>query len=739
MSLSDALPTFLAEARGLLEEMEESLRILKQSPADAEAINALFRAAHTIKGSAGLFGLEVIVAFTHHAESVLDRVRDGPLPMDSVLIALFMDCRDHIENLIDAVERDEPPDGATLDQGADLVARLAHYLGHGEPDADPSPGAGVAPLVLEDPVVNLGRNGGSEDDVWHLSLRFGPDVLRNGMDPLSFIHYLTTMGEIVHLFTLTDAIPPAAEMDPEQCYLGFEIRLRSGVDKARLEGVFDFVREDSQIRILPPGSRLEDFRKLMESLPEGVHRLGEILVGCGAITRRELDHVLDLQASQSTNPPLLGEALVREQCIQPEVVAVALDRQQEVRKRQTQDTRLLRVRADKLDLLIDQVGELVIATAGLRVQSKDTQDSVLMESIYEVARLVDEIRDSAMNLRMVEIGETFNRFRRVVRDVCKESGKDIELVIHGADTQLDKTVVERLSDPLTHLIRNAVDHGIESPEQRRARGKPDQGQVRLNAFHEAGCVLVEVSDDGGGLDRERILTKARKRGLIPEDKELDDDAVWRLIFEPGFSTAQEVSNLSGRGVGMDVVRRDIDALRGSVEIETRPGEGTTFRMRLPLSLAIIDGFLVRVAGNDYVVPLDTVLECLELPPIAEARGDNQLSLRGEILPLLRLAELFRLQGPRGRRRNVVVLHWAGRKAGLLVDELKGQLQAVIKPLGSLFSGLPGVSGSTILGSGEVALVLDVSGLMDLALRDERRGRNGSRTDDNGSRTHGLVQ
>ncbi|MCG5500935.1 chemotaxis protein CheA [Ectothiorhodospira lacustris] len=738
MSLSDALPTFLAEARGLLEEMEDSLRILKQIPSDTDAINALFRAAHTIKGSAGLFGLDVIVTFTHHAESVLDRVRDGLLPMDSVLITLFMDCRDHLENLIDAVERDESPDGPTLGQGAALVARLAHYLGS-DLDAEPPPGVGAVPLVLEDPVVNLGRNGESDDDVWHLSLRFGPDVLRHGMDPLSFIHYLTKMGEIVHLFTLTDAIPPAAEMDPEQCYLGFEIRLRSEADKATLEGVFDFVREDSRIRILPPGSRLADFRKLMESLPEGVQRLGEILVGCGAITQRELEDVLDLQAGQSTDPTLLGEALVREQCIQPEVVAVALDRQQEVRKRQTQDARLLRVRADKLDLLIDQVGELVIASAALRVQSKETQDSVLMESIYEVARLVDEIRDSAMNLRMVEIGETFNRFRRVVRDVCKETGKDIELVVHGADTQLDKSVVERLSDPLTHLIRNAVDHGIESPAQRRAKGKPDQGQVRLNALHDAGSVLVEVSDDGGGLDRERILAKARERGVIPEDRELDDNAVWNLIFEPGFSTAHKVSNLSGRGVGMDVVRRDIDALRGSVEIESRPGEGTTFRIRLPLSLAIIDGFLVSVAGNDYVVPLDTVLECLELPATAQARGDDQLSLRGEILPLLRLTELFRLQGPRGRRRNVVVVHWAGRKAGLLVDDLKGQLQAVIKPLDSLFAGLPGVSGSTILGSGEVALVLDVSGLMDLALREETQSRTGSRSHNNGSRIHGLVQ
>ncbi|MDD3517777.1 MAG: chemotaxis protein CheA [Chromatiales bacterium] len=733
MSMAEALQTFFAEARGLLLEMEEALLKLEDEPGDQDALNAVFRAAHTIKGSAGLFGLDGIVAFTHTAESVLDLARDGKLPVDDRLTGLFLECRDHIERLLDLATADAGLDDETRDAGAALSERLATYLGASDGDKH----------LPEEAVSSVERIPGSasDDNVWHISLRFARDVLQNGMDPLSFIRYLATIGDVLHVTTLPDALPPAAEMNPELCYLGFEVRLRSDADKSRIENVFEFVREGSAIRILPPGSRIQDYQRLIEDLPEDNLRLGDLLVASGAVTRRELEEALSLQSGRQArgadDAALLGNVLVSEQVVQPEVVDAALNKQKEARSRQSQESKLLRVHADKLDSLINLVGELVIAGAGLGMLAAREKDAAMVEAVSGVARLVEEIRDGAMRLRMVEIGETFNRFRRVVRDVCKETGKDIELVINGADTELDKTVVDRIGDPLTHLVRNAVDHGIESSALRAERGKPAQGTVSLNACHESGGIVIEVADDGGGLNRDKILAKARSRGLIAEGQELADADVWNLIFEPGFSTADQVSNLSGRGVGMDVVKRSIEALRGTVEIESRAGRGSIFRIRLPLSLAIIDGFLMSVADGHFVVPLDMVLECVELNGKEAANGRDYIDLRGEVLPLLRLKDHFALEGPSSRRRNVVVVHWGGRKAGLVVDELKGELQAVIKPLGQLFSGLRGLSGSTILGSGEVALVLDVPMLLEQALLHESRQLNPLQTDRMARRNVGV--
>ncbi|MDO9006798.1 MAG: chemotaxis protein CheA [Thiobacillus sp.] len=709
LDLGDALQTFFAESRSLLQDMEEGLLRLESAPDDAEAINAVFRAAHTIKGSSGLFGLDDIVAFTHKAENVLDRVRNNELALSEDLIGLFLGCRDHIERLVDITAGAAEMDADTRQQGEALASQLSQYMGES---------AAMLPVEMKDAVQSLGGEQ-MAGDAWHISLRFGRGVLKDGMDPLSFIRYLGTLGEIVHLTTLDDALPYAAGMDPECCYLGFEIRLRSNADKARIEGVFEFVRDDCQLYILPPGSRVADYVNLIEALPENSTRLGEILVACGAVTQRELDASLAIQESGSTQESVqpLGEILVERQVVQPELVGAALTKQKEARNRQAQEARFVRVHADKLDSLINLVGELVIAGAGVGLMAARNKDGAMLESVSGMARLVEDIRDGAMRLRMVEIGETFNRFRRVVRDVSKEIGKDIDLVIGGAETELDKTVVDKIGDPLTHLVRNAMDHGIESAEVRLSRGKPAKGTLQLNAYHESGGIVIEVLDDGGGLNRERILAKARDKGLIQAGDNLADRDVWNLIFEPGFSTAEQVSNLSGRGVGMDVVRRNIEALRGTVEIDSHEGVGSTFRIRLPLTLAIIDGFLMRVADSHYVVPLDMVLECVELSTCGDRNeGCDYLNLRGEVLPLLRVKDHFKLKGRSGRRENVVVVTSAGRKAGLVVDELKGEFQAVIKPLGTLFERIRGISGSTILGSGEVALVLDVPALQDEAAR-----------------------
>ncbi|MED5621996.1 chemotaxis protein CheA [Ideonella sp. BN130291] len=703
MNIDQALQTYIVESRELLVEMESSLLAIDSAgeEARAELVNAIFRAAHTVKGSAGLFGLDRIVAFTHVVESVLDEVRNGALALDAALVSLLLACKDHIDALVTEVERHRGDASQALaDAGAPLVERLGAYLG--------AP-AGAGRIAATQPALPSPGELTSTDrsEHWHISLRFGPDVLRNGMDPLAFIRYLGTLGTVTAIATMDEGLPPPEAMDPETCYLGFEIAFDSRADKATIESVFDFVRDDCQLRILPPHSKLGEYLALIEALPEPPARLGDILVRCGALTERELKEALGVQAAVAFAPPL-GEILVEQGTVQPAAVQAALNKQKTLKEGRGPDTQSIRVDADKLDHLINLVGELVIAAAGAQLVARATRVSELQESHSVLSTLVEQVRDASLQLRMVKIGSTFSRFQRVVRDVSQELGKDIVLQVSGEDTELDKTVVERIADPLTHLVRNAMDHGIEAAGVRQARGKPARGTVRLNAFHDSGNIVIEVGDDGGGLDRERILAKAVERGLVEPGRHMSDADIFALVFEPGFSTAEKITNLSGRGVGMDVVKRNITALRGSVSIASRAGEGTTVTVRLPLTLAIIDGFQVGVGRSVFVLPLDMVEECLAF------RNDpdrDYTDLRGEVLPVIRLRELFGVQGPSGPRENLVVVKHAGQKAGLMVDALLGEAQTVIKPLSKMFAQVRGISGSSILGNGEVALILDVPALM----------------------------
>ncbi|MYN08076.1 chemotaxis protein CheA [Pseudoduganella aquatica] len=723
MNLDDALQTFIAESRELLEDMENALLSLGRHGDKLEAVNAIFRAAHTIKGSAGLFSLDHIVAFTHVLESVLDEVRAGAVETDSRLVSLLLSCCDHIGSMTDAVEAGQTSaDAATLERGAPLLRQLSAYLGAEQ--AHTVSGGGAVAVSAETDSVERMAGSGADGDHWHISLRFGPDVLRNGMDPMSFLRYLNQIGRITAIATLPDAMPENEQMDPEACYLGFEIAFDSAADKATIEAVFEFVQDDCTLRIVPPRSRIEEYVQLIRELPERAGRLGEILVRCGSVTARELSVALDQQldaanwspggngSAQAASAPL-GAILVGQGTVEPEVVAAALNKQKQgqAAEQKPAEARTVRVDADKLDHLINLVGELIIAGASANLIARRVRNSELQESTSRLSTLVEEVRDSALQLRMVKIGATFNRFQRVVHDVSRELGKDIGLVVNGEDAELDKTVVEKIGDPLMHLVRNAIDHGIEPAEQRRAAGKPARGTVKLNAFHDSGSIVIEVSDDGGGLKKERIFAKAVERGLVEADRKMSDSEIYALIFEPGFSTAEQVTNLSGRGVGMDVVKRNINALRGSVGIDSTEGRGTIVTVRLPLTLAIIDGFLVGLGKSTYVIPLDTIEECIEF---AAEPGQDYANLRGQVLPFVRLRELFGAQGTAGRRESIVVIKHAGQRAGLVVDTLLGEFQTVIKPLSPVFSGVRCISGSTILGSGEVALILDVAALLQQA-------------------------
>jgi two-component system chemotaxis sensor kinase CheA len=720
--LDQARSLFFAEAREMCEQIEAALLKLEQDPADRETLNAMFRAAHTIKGSAGMFGLMPVVGFTHKVESVLDRLREGVFLLDINLTSLMFECGDHIRALLEQCEHggDDPvetPEIAQLSKW--LGERLDLYMGKA---AESVEGEGTARSDAESavlpPVAGVTGTSGNHDD-WLVSVRFGEDTFRDGFDPFSVIGYLSTLGNVKATRIFADAVPSIGALNPESCHLEFEILIAGPRSKDDIEAAFDLVKECCTLRILPPERKLSEVIALIDSAGDGGAQLGEILVGCGALTKEELRQGLAEQAERAVagmRPPL-GEVLVEKGLAPAATVNAALHKQTKTRETRSEEARYVRVRADKLDDLINLVGELVIASAGTTIQARQANNSPLIESTLSMGRLIEEIRNGALSLRMVPIGETFARFKRVVRDVAAELSKEVALELSGAETELDKSVVEHIGDPLMHLVRNALDHGMETPAEREAAGKPRCGTVHLSACHDSGGILIRIADDGRGIRRDKVLAKAIEKGLVAAGATLADSEIDNLIFEAGFSTADQVTNLSGRGVGMDVVRRNIEGLRGTVGIRSMTGRGTTVEIRLPLTLAIIDGFLVRVGDCSFVIPLDRVIECMDgAPAIAGASGatTGMMVLRDAALPVVHVSRMFGLRGQSSARQSVVVVKNGAEKAGLVVDHLLGEFQTVIKPLGKMFRNVRGIAGSTILGSGEVGLILDIASLTGLA-------------------------
>ncbi|MFN8075580.1 MAG: chemotaxis protein CheA [Kineosporiaceae bacterium] len=716
--MAAARGTFLEEAVELLADLEARLLELDRAvtagvTADAgstETVGALFRAVHTLKGSAGLFGFSHLVRFAHTLETVLDRVRDGSLAPSAALVGALLPCGDHLATLIgDLASGSDGELPGRADVAAALLAGLEPFLSDepaagGAGDAAPAPASGLEAGV-----------GAAEGELLHLSLRFGPDALADGMDPLSFVAYLGGLGDVVALSVLDDLLPPLADADPHRCRLALEVSFRSRVPRADVEGVFDFVREDGDIRVLPVAGPVEPFELLVETYGELGPRVRALLEESGAwpalappapapaASPREA--ALKASGAPASGAPASGAS----------ASGASASGVPAPERRPGESS--LRVDAARLDRLIDAVGELVIAGAGAGLKAALVGDEALTGALGEVMRLVEEVRDSALQLRMVPIGTTFGRFSRIVRDVGTALGKEVDLVVTGGETELDKGMVEQIADPLVHLVRNALDHGIESPSERLAAGKPARGTLRLDAVHDSAGIVIEVSDDGRGIDPQKVLARAVARGLVEPGAELGEKEILALLFTPGFSTAEQVSDLSGRGVGMDVVHRNVTDLRGTVEVTSTVGVGTTWRVRLPLTLAIIDGFGVGVGEATYVIPLDRVVECVALPEADRHRG--RMSLRGDVLPLVRLRSLYDVAGVRPRRENVVVVEDAGVRVGLVVDALRGEFQTVIKPLGDLFANVQGIGGSTILGNGDVALIVDVGSLVGRALDGDR--------------------
>ncbi len=755
---------FLDEALEMLAQFEHALLVMESHPEDRENLNAAFRAAHTIKGSAGLFGFDAVVAFTHEAETLLEALRSGELAVSEPVAAALLQSRDQIERLLGEV-RDGGADPALAERSVRLGAQL-RALKTGQTEPSTAAGADGAAAALSEPAAapadgeaTLDTTAGADGvdaapspTHWQISLRFGADALRNGLDPLAFIRYLDTLGEVLAIHTITDALPTLELLDPESCCLGFEIRFDSSASREAIHDVFAFCIDDCDIAILGADATPEHWQALLERRAEEPAQRAALLALWQAQGVRlplrasaQAPMLADASAADSAQPAVpLPDAIERRA---PDALADRRDNEPDRRsgvaerraeRRNGDETRFIRVRADKLDRLIDLIGELVIASSGAQLVAQTEHSPRFAEASLRIHDLVQEARDGALGLRMVPIGETFARFNRVVRDVCKQLGKEVDLQITGGDTELDKSMVETIADPLMHLVRNSLDHGIETAEERLAAGKPVPGKLALHAYHESGAIAIEVSDDGRGLNRDKLLAKAIERGLVAADALLDDEAIYQLVFAPGFSTAEKVTNLSGRGVGMDVVRRNIESLRGQIKIASTPGRGTTMQIRLPLTLAIIDGFLTSVGGVSYVLPLELVAECLEVPPEcddgdpANARVAGHFDLRGEVLPYLDLGRFYRHAAPRpgsGGRRSLVLVRDGASRVGLIVDRLHGEHQTVIKPLGQIFQHIRGLAGSTILGSGEVALILDVPALLTLATQrsqtDPRRSPDSS--------------
>ena len=684
VNVSDPVQTFRSEARDLFEQLETTLLDIEADPENKDLIDCAFRALHTIKGSGAMFGFDAASAFAHHLENAFDLVRKGQAPATRELVEVALAARDHIRLLI------ENPEDASESNGQAILRQLAAVMGGTAGEKKPGHAA-PPPQVPE-----------SKRATYRIHFKLARDAMSTGCNPLLLLREMRDLGECTVL-TVTDDIPPLSEMEPGSCYAAWECVLTTEHPRSAIDDVFLFVIDDMELKV--------------EEIEPEVKLLGEILVEHQVLTPDSVERTVGAQ-------PRLGGLLVQEGLATPDKVHGALAEQRhlkgEAEKQARKEDAGIRVQAERLDELMDQVGELVIAQARLRQLANNGTDLHLKSLVEEIERLSSQLRDTTMGIRMVPIGSLFSRFRRLVRDLSRELGKDIQLTTAGEETELDKTVIERLHDPLVHLIRNSLDHGIEGPQDREAKGRPRQGTIHLSAVHSGAQVLISIRDDGRGIDPVKVRAKAEENGLIPPGADLTDSELFQLIFLPGFSTAAHITNVSGRGVGMDVVKRAIDALRGSIDVTSTLGVGTTITLRLPLTLAIIDGLLVRVGDGRYVIPLSAVEENVELPPEADIRstGRDFLDIRDEVVPFLRLRSLFHATTPPDPYQKVVIVSAGEGRVGLAVDQIIGDHQTVIKSLSKLHAEVQTFSGATILGDGSVALILDVPRLIDLGQAQE---------------------
>ena len=662
--MNEELELFLEDSEEQLTFMENALVSMQENGVNEEDIGALFRAMHTIKGTAGMFGFDDVVSFAHVAESLLSEVRSNTIELTEDMMELFLLCKDHTQRLVEVASQNEEVDDSLRTVNDDLLAKLLALM----PNDDKNSTQNVQKQE-NTKKEEIPANNSSNKDIWQITISLHEDFFTSGMDIINIISYIDDLGHIKKIIPIIDKVPLLKDYNPIEAYIGFDIELEAITTEEEIEEIFEFILDDLDLKIM----------KKDTSKPKQ-----EVQTKTPIKTQKK---IVNAKKDEKEKPKHFS----------------------------------LRVDSSKVDQLINQISEMVIANARIAGRADKLDDTDLLESTTIMTDMLEEVRSSVMNIRMVQVGDSFAKFKRIVGDTAKKIGKDINFVINGGETELDKMVVEKISDPIMHMLRNSVDHGVEMPDERVAIGKEAQGNVTLSAYPDAGTIVIEIRDDGQGLDKEKILTKAISNGLVPENHNLSDKEIYNLIFAAGLSTADKVSDISGRGVGMDVVKRNIEDLRGTVEIDSTPNKGSLFTIRLPLTLAIIDGFLIQSGMTKYIIPLEMIQECIELSKEYKEHmhGNQFINLRDSILPILNIREYFDEQESQADRDNIVVVRYGEYKMGLQVDELYGEFQTVIKPLGEIFENVAGISGGTILGSGEIALIFDIPKLMEQKIKETR--------------------
>ena len=675
--MSQFLETFYEESFEGLDIMESGLLELNTGAADPELINSIFRAAHSIKGGSATFGLDEVALFTHVLETLLDELRDGRREVSQQGVDLMLQSVDCLKEMLTALR-----EGSEVDkERAEIVHRQLEDLLHNDSSAGGSVSKGLAEVAkVEEEQASISG--------WEIRFHPHPHMLKTGNDPVRMFRELALLGELTTTVDI-EGLVPLSDMDPEESYLSWELELKTEASREQIEEIFEWVEDDCDLEVIA----------IEEPALKSQTVAGSILEGS---TKNESKVAAATDESSTAKPAT------------------------RVASSSGAESSSIRVNTTKIDALINMVGELVITQSMLgQLGDNLAEESMgnvnierLVDGLSELERNTRELQESVMRIRMLPISFTFNRFPRLVHDLSQKMDKKIELKMSGEQTELDKGVLEKIGDPLVHLVRNSLDHGIESPEKRIECGKPETGTVHLNAFHQGGNIVIEIIDDGAGLNKEKIKQKAIERGLIGANDVLSDEKIHDLILEPGFSTADTVSDISGRGVGMDVVKRNITDLGGSVDVTSEEGEGSTFTIRLPLTLAILDGQLVRVGDEVYIVPLVSIIESLqakkEMTSSVNVKAEFY-KLREEYIPIIRVSDVFSINTGVNELSEglLVIVEGDGQKAGLFVDDLLGQQQVVIKSLESNYQRVTGVSGATILGDGTVALILDVPGLVRL--------------------------
>jgi len=673
IDMAEIAQLYIEESVEGLDIMETGLMNLDLGAADVETMNTIFRAAHSIKGGGATFGFTEIAEFAHHVETLLDQMRQGQRDVTKEAVDLMLVSVDCLREMILGLA-----DGGDVDttRAKELEVQLVAMVNN-VPAAD-----GVQPADTPDSAADNEAGEKSAPSVWGIHFQPEPGIFKSCNDPLRLIRELKTFGEL-EVCSEGGELLEFDVLDPEECLLGWQFTLHGVVVREQIEEVFAWVRDECQLQIQDLSTPAVD-----ESPRESIA-------------------AANVESSEPTIAPTKPKPAAAKSAPKAPVAG--------------KESGSIRVNIDKVDALINLVGELVITQSMLSRFGGDfdfTQIAALQEGLTQLSRNTRELQESVMQIRMLPISFAFGRFPRLVRDTSSALGKDVELRVTGENTELDKTVLEKIGDPLVHLVRNSLDHGLETPEVREAAGKPRTGVLELKAFHEGGNIVIEIVDDGAGINKDKVLSKARERGIVGPEETLSDERINNLIFMAGFSTVEKVTDMSGRGVGMDVVRRNVADLGGHVSVESETGKGSTFTIRLPLTLAILDGQLVRVGSEIYVIPLVSIVETIQIPAesINSIAGTTELfKLRDEYIPVVRLHEMFGIECDSTDIKDglLVVAEANGQRVGVFVDDLQEQQQVVIKSLESNFRQAQGISGATILGDGTVALIVDMPGLIQL--------------------------